>query len=67
MHVSMKRSGGEAGQAQAVCDLVCIALGGSEYNRLFYRAVTQQMIKQTILVQQVIDKMHTLRNIFMAS
>jgi hypothetical protein len=66
MHVAMQRGSGEARDVQAVSDAVSIAFGRRENHSLFNCGITQQMIKQAILVQQVVNEVNPLLDVFMA-
>jgi hypothetical protein len=66
MHVAMQRGSGKARDVQAVSDAVSIAFGCGEHHSLFNCGITQQMIKQAIFVQQVINEVNPLLDVFMA-
>ena len=66
MHVAMQRSSSEASNVQTVSDVIGVTFCGRENYSLLNGGIPQQMIQQTVLMQQIINKMHALLDVFMA-
>jgi hypothetical protein len=60
----MQRRRVEPGDIEAVGDGVGIAFGSGEHDGLIDRDIAQQVVKQAILVRQIVDKMHALFDVF---